>query len=243
MPPQVQVQEEEINRLTNVVAQRSAGDQQRVENNYNAPRHRYTCNHSTPNMSPVVPDYYDHIHYDNQGCQGNHFEWQVPEQRRCPQAPYNNTKVDNHPNVNSPNFLHVLGNFSSKQTITQTTLNCIPEYDGSNKAATILWLDHIEMVAENTGINPLEVGISILKGLALGDITAICKEGHLMWYNFRQWLIEHYSNVPYMSDAMYTYSHLSQDDEEPTRQYLSRDKVLLECIHHKTKLSSIPGVG
>ena len=55
-PPQVQVQQEEIYRLTNVPAQWSAGDQQRVENNYNAHRHRYTCNHSTSNMSPVVPD-------------------------------------------------------------------------------------------------------------------------------------------------------------------------------------------
>ena len=44
IPPQVQVQQEEINRLINVAAQWSAGDQQRVENSYNAHRHRYTCN-------------------------------------------------------------------------------------------------------------------------------------------------------------------------------------------------------
>ena len=73
-----------------------------------------------------------------------------------------------------------------------------------------------EMVAENTGIDPLKVGISKLKGLALGDITAICQEGYFTWYSFRQQLIEHYSNVPYMSDTMYTYSHLSQRNEEPT---------------------------
>ena len=54
--------------------------------------------------------------------------------------------------------------------------------------------------------------------------------------------MKHYSNVPYMSDAMYAYSHLLQGDEEPTIQYLSRAKVLLEHIHHTTKLSSIPGV-
>ena len=118
----------------------------------------------------------------------------------------------------------------------------MPEYDGSNKAAAILWLDHIEMVVENTGIDPLEVGISKLKGLALGNITTICKEGHLMWYSFRQ-LIEYYSNVPYLSGAMYVFSHLLQGDEEQTTWYLSRAKVLLECIHHTTKVSSIPGVG
>ena len=89
------------------------------------------------------------------------------------------------------------------------------------------------MVAENTGIDPLEVGISKLKGLAFGNVTTICKEGHLMWYSFRQWLILMYL----------TYSHLLQDDEEPTTQYLSREKVQLEHIHHTTKLSSIPGIG
>ena len=99
------------------------------------------------------------------------------------------------------------------------------------------------MKAENTGINPLNVGISKLKGFALGDITTIHKEGHLTWYNFRKWLIEHYSNMAYTSDAMYTYSHLSRGNEEPTTQYLSRAKVLLECIHHTDKLSSIPSVG
>ena len=93
------------------------------------------------------------------------------------------------------------------------------------------------MVAENTGTDPLKVG------LALGGIIAIHKEGHLTWFSFREQLIEHYSDMPYASDAMYTYSHLSQGDEEPTTHYLLRAKALLECIHHTTKLSSIPGVG
>ena len=112
-----------------------------------------------PNMTSVVPNYNDGIHYNNQGWQGNQFEWQVPEQRRFSHAPCNNTNYNNHTNVNSTNSLHVLDSYSSKQAITQTTLNSIPEYDGSKKAATILWLDQIKMVAENTGIDPLEVGI------------------------------------------------------------------------------------
>ena len=107
----------------------------------------------------------------------------------------------------------MLDSYSSKQAITQMTHNAIPEYNGSDKAATILWLDHIMILAENTGIDPLKVGISKLRGLAMGNITAMCREGHLTWYSFRQWLIEHYSNVPYMSDAMYVYSHLLQGDE------------------------------
>ena len=98
------------------------------------------------------------------------------------------------------------------------------------------------MVTENTGIDPLKVGISKSKGLALGNVTTIHKEGNLTLYSFRQQLIEHYSNVLYVSVAMCAYSNLLQGDEEPTTQYLSRAKVLLEHIHHPTKLSSIPGI-
>ena len=107
----------------------------------------------------------------------------------------------------------------------------------------IPWLDHIEMVAEKTGIDPLKVGISRLKGLAMGDINAIHKESTLTWYSFRQRITEHYLNVPYALDAMFAYSHLSQGKEELIVHYLSRAKVLLVCIHYMTKLSSVPGVG
>ena len=42
--PQVQVQQEEINRLTNVAVQWSTDKQHRVKNTYNNHRHWYTCN-------------------------------------------------------------------------------------------------------------------------------------------------------------------------------------------------------
>ena len=45
---------------------------------------------------------------------------------------------------------------------------------------TIPWLDQFEVVAERTGNDPVEVGISKLKGLALGDINTIRKEEGLM---------------------------------------------------------------
>ena len=65
------------------------------------------------------------------------------------------------------------------------------------------------MVAEKTGIDPLAVEISKLKGLAPDDINGICKGGNLTWYSFMQRLIEHYSNVPYESNAMFAYLMLS----------------------------------
>ena len=93
-------------------------------------------------MSPKVPDYNNHRYYDNQDWQGSNFDRQVPEQRRFQNSTYSNTKVNNS------NFLHVLISYSSKQALTQMTLNSIQECDGSNKDATIPWLDHIDMVAE-----------------------------------------------------------------------------------------------
>ena len=97
------------------------------------------------------------------------------------------------------------------------------------------------MVAKKIGIDPLKVCISKLQGTDLGDINAMCKEGNLTWYKVRQRLIEYYSNMLYTSDAMSAYSHLLQGDDEMTAQYLVRAKVLLECIHHTTKLGDITG--
>ena len=113
---------------------------------------------------------------------------QVTDQRRVYQSWQNND--------NNTSFLTALEGYSTRQVLAQTLLNSIQEYDGSDRKATILWLDHIELVAKGMGIDPLEVGISKLRGIALGDINAICKEGNLTWYKLRQRLIEHYSNVP-----------------------------------------------
>ena len=85
---------------------------------------------------------------------------------------------------------------------------------------TILWLDHIKLVAEKTGINPLEVAKSKLQGTAMGDINAMYKEGNLTWYKVRQRLIEYYLNVLYASDMMYAYSHLSQGNDENNNRIL-----------------------
>ena len=101
----------------------------------------------------------------------------------------------------------------------------------------------MELVAERTGFDLLEVGISKLKGLALGDISTIHKEEGLSWYKFWQHLIEQYSNVPYTPDAMFTFSKILQQDNESTAQFLVSARVLLECIHCTSKLADISGFG
>ena len=132
-------------------------------------------------MSPIMPNCNgQHGYHKNQSWQDNNFDRrQVPEERRFSQSSYNN-------NENNPDFLYVLDGYSTKQALTQMSLNSIQEYDGRNKDAMIPWLDHIKMVVEKYGIDPLEVGISKLKGLALGNINVIHKEGNLTWYSFRQ---------------------------------------------------------
>ena len=115
------------------------------------------------------------------------------------------------------------------------------EFDGSDRELTISWLDQVELVVERTGFDLLEVGISKLKGLAIGDTSTICKEEGLSWHKIRQHLIEQYSNVPYTSHVCLLKTF--KQDDESTAQYLVRAKVLLECIHCTSKLSDISGFG
>ena len=115
-----------------------------------------------------------------------------------------------------------------KQALTQSMLNALQEYDRSDREATIPWLDQVELVAERTGIDPLEVGISKLEGLALANINTVCKEEGLSWHKCRQCLIEQYFNVLYVPDTMLAYSKISQQHDESTTGYLVRAKVLFE---------------
>ena len=72
------------------------------------------------------------------------------------------------------------------QLLAQIELRSIQEFDENDTAATIHWLDQVKLVVERTGNNPVEVGISKLKGLVLGDINTIRKEEGLTWHKFRQ---------------------------------------------------------
>ena len=143
-------------------------------------------------------------------------------------------------------MINALENFTAKisvQPLAQALLESIQEFNGNDKAAAIPQLDQVELVAERTGNDPVEVDISKLKGLALGDINTIRKEKGLTWHKFRQILIENYSNIPYVPDAMVAYTQLMQQDDESTSQYFIRAKVLLECMNHTSKLSQISGKG
>ena len=93
------------------------------------------------------------------------------------------------------------------------------------------------------GFDPEEIGMSKLKGMALCNSNAARKEGTLLYFQFCQLLIEHYSNIPYMLDALHTYAHLEQGEHESIARYLTRSKVLLEHIHHNSKMCDIPCIG
>ena len=160
-------------------------------------------------------------------------------QHRCSRYSQSSQNIDN----NHLSVLKALENYSTKQALTQSTLNSLQEYDRSDREATIPWLDQVELVGERTGLDPLEAGISKLKGLALANISTIHKKEGLSWHKFRQHLIERYLNAPYVPDAMFVYSKVSQWEDESTTQYLVRAKVLLERIHQTYKLSEISGNG
>ena len=124
----------------------------------------------------------------------------------------------------------------------QMVMNSIQEFDGTNQEATNLWMDHIEGVTWKKGFDPLEIGMSTLKGTVLCSVNAASKEGTLLYFWFCQLLIEHHLNIMYASDTLNTYANLMQGENELITQYLTRAKVLLKHIHHNSKMCDIPGI-
>ena len=84
--------------------------------------------------------------------------------------------------------------------------------------------------------------MSKLKCSVLHDVNAATKEGTFLYFWFHQLLIEHYSNILHASDTLNAYEHLAQGEQESVAQYISRAKLLLECIHNTSKMCEIPGV-
>ena len=85
---------------------------------------------------------------------------QEPEQRRYSHA---SQASSNHNNDPTSTVLIALENFTAKvsvQPLAHAALWPIQEFDGNNKAATIPWLEQVELVAERTGNDLVEVGIS-----------------------------------------------------------------------------------
>ena len=126
--------------------------------------------------------------------------------------------------------------------LTQLVVGSIPDFNGKDKTVTIPWLDQVEQVTERTGNDLVEVGMSKLKGLTLGNISTVRKKESLMWHKFHQILIENYFKVPYVSDTIVAYNNLTQDNESML-QYLIRAQVFLECINHTSKLSQMSSKG
>ena len=112
------------------------------------------------------------------------------------------------------NLVTALEGYSSWQVLKQMMMTLIQEFDGTDREDTIPWVDHIKAIAIKTGFDPLEVGMSKLKGTVLCNVNTISKEGNLLWFQFHQLLIEHYSNIPYTSDALNAYAHLMQGENK-----------------------------
>ena len=124
----------------------------------------------------------------------------------------------------------------------QTAIDLIQELDGTNPEVTIPWLDHIKSIMKKRGFDPVEVGMSKLKGSVLCTVNVTSMEGTLSYFLFCQLLIKQYSNILYVSDTLNAYVHLAQGEHKSIMQYISRAKVLLECIHNTSKMCKIPGV-
>ena len=195
--------------------------------------------HSTPIMSPIVQEHIgQYMHQVGQGQNGigytgapGLFPSLVDSNGRFSQpAPCCNSGV---------NIVNALDSYSSRPVLMQMAMNAIQEFNSTNQEATIPWLDHIEGVAKKMGFDPLEIGMSKLKGTAHHDVNTPSKEGTLLYFWFCQLLIEHFSNITYALDALKAYTHLTQGENKLITQYLTRAKVLLKHIHHNSKMCNI----
>ena len=53
------------------------------------------------------------------------------------------------------------------QVLMQMAMKSIQQFDGTDREATIPWLDHDEAVARKRGFDPLEISMIKLKAMAL----------------------------------------------------------------------------
>ena len=198
--------------------------------------------HSTPVMLLIIQE--QNGQYMHQVAQCQHGIRYAGALGLCPsQVDGNGRSSQPVPCCNSGvNIVNVLDSYSSRQVLMQTAMNSIQEFNSTNQEATIPWLDHIKGVTKKMGFNPLEIAMSTLKDTSLHDINAAGKEDTLSYFWFCQLLIEHYSNILYPLDALNAYAHLMQGENESIAQYLTRAKVLLEHIHHNSKMCNIPGI-
>ena len=69
----------------------------------------------------------------------------------------------------------ISNNFSliNRQTVMTGALNVIKEFDGTHKSSTIPRLEQVELVAEMNNTNRIEIGISKLVGIPLGNMITI----------------------------------------------------------------------
>ena len=199
--------------------------------------------HYTPVMSPIAQEQVGQ--YMHQVGPSQNSVGYVGGLGLCPpQVDNNQMSLQPVPCCNSSiNMVNALDCYSSWQVLMQIVMNSIQDFNSTNWEATILWLDHVEGVTRKMGFIPLELGMNKLKGMALCDIKDASKEGTPSYFWFHQLLIEHYSNIPYVSDALNVYAYLMQGENESIAQYLTRAKVLLKCIQHNSKMSDIPGIG
>ena len=134
--------------------------------------------------------------------------------------------------------LNKLTNDSAKmqnQQLATIAVSAIDWFDGTDKSNTMSWLQQMEVVAERNNQAPLEVDMAKLKGTPLCHVHKI---HDLTWPQLQILLVENYSDMLYISDAMVAYNRISQAEDESVSQYLILAKNYLQQINHTSRLAS-----
>ena len=110
-------------------------------------------------MSPVPQHYHHHRQYEKQGQHryghyDRRFHHHSRQELRPKEVFQHFAKYRQQFNISSLKCFRKY--FQQNSILAQSTFNSIQEFDGSNREATIPWLDQVKLVAERTGIDPLE---------------------------------------------------------------------------------------
>ena len=167
---------------TNGITYMQATTSQTVSGNWQTDQHGHPMVLSTPVLLLFAQE--QNGWYMHQAWQSQHDIGHAGALEFCPPQVNGNGRFSQPaPCYNSGyNIINALEGYTSWQVLMQMAMNLIQEFDGTNWEATIPWLDHIEAIAKKTGFNPLGIGMSKLKGMAVCNINVASKEGTLLYF-------------------------------------------------------------
>ena len=102
----------------------------------------------------------------------------------------------------------------------------------------------MENVAKLCNLDTLSIALSKLQGPPLKsahflESKEVSSGKQLDWHSLKNHLTTNYLEILYDTHTINAYDNLHQGSDESTSAYLHRAQDILECIHHRSNMTSI----